>query len=67
MSAEAHTQNKVFHSPLLRFRQRAHCKNCELHNACKVDKLLELRCILTLIADSLHTNTQLNTLRSAHP
>ena len=46
--------NQGIPSPLLRFRKRAHCQNCELHNACRVDKLLELRCILALLADSQH-------------
>lgn len=63
---KATPKNQVIHSPLLRFRKRAHCQTCPLHDACLSDKTLENRCILALIADSLHTNTQLNTLRGAH-
>jgi hypothetical protein len=56
-------KNPVIHSPLIRFRKRANCQNCKLHDACKVDKLLELRCILALIADSQHNTMQLNAIR----
>ena len=61
----ATTKNQLVHSPLLRFRMRAHCKNCELYNACRIDRQLERNCILALQADSQHFNTQLNKTRGA--
>jgi len=60
------TKNQAMHSPLLRFRKRANCQRCELRDACKVDKLLELRCILALIADSQHNNMRLKTIGRMH-
>lgn len=65
-SATAVSKKQVIHSPLIRFRMRAHCQQCSLHNACLSDKTIEQHCILALIADSLHTNTRLNTVRGAH-
>jgi len=59
----AASKNLEIRSPLLRFRERANCQNCELHEACKVDKLLELRCILALIADCQHNTMRLNATR----
>jgi len=59
-------KKQVIHSPLLRFRMRAHCKECDLYNACLSDKTIEQHCILALIADSLHVNTRFNALRGAH-
>ena len=58
-------KNTVVHSPLLRFRKRAHCQECSLHDACLNDKTIEIRCLIALIADCLYTTSQLNTLRGA--
>lgn len=66
MTDQPTPKNKVIHSPLLRFRKRAHCESCPLRDACKIDKYLEISCILALVADSLHINSRLNALRGAH-
>lgn len=55
---KATLNNQVIRSPLLRFRKRANCKECTLHDACLSDKNLETRCILALIADNLHAQLE---------
>ncbi len=60
-------KNKVTHSPLLTFRKRAHCKQCELRDACLIDKTLEMHCIMALIADSQHNTMRLNATRGPQP
>ena len=67
MATEATTTKNVVHSPLLRFRIKAHCNMCPLSDACKSDKTIEIRCILALIADNQHLNTQSKTIRGTHP